>query len=155
MRNLVIIILLLICFILPIHFFMMGEGVGFGLQGVVYQYKVTGQGVNLFTIVQDMNYVLYRTYSGRTMISSILWIMGSLCTIVSTIIWLVNAACISRFNKISGALLITGAVIYLFSVIFQYGVLLHGAAGISIPFGVPLLIVIGYIMIKFKPNDCN
>ena len=155
MRNFIVIILLLICFFIPIHFFIMGDGVGFGLQGIVYQYKVTGHGTNLFTIAQDMSYVLYGSYSGRTMISSLLWIIGSLCTIIATIVWLINGDCISRFNKISGIMLITGAVIYLLSSMFQYGVLLHGAAGISIPFGIPLLIVIGYIMIKFKANDCT
>jgi hypothetical protein len=133
----------------------MGDGVGFGLQGLAYQYKVTGHGVNLFTIIQDMSYVLNGSYSGRTMLSSLLWIIGSLCTIIATIVWLVNGAGISRINEISGTLLITGTIIYLLSAMFQYGVLLHGAAGISIPFGIPLLIFVGYIMIKFKPNDCT
>ena len=113
MRAIIIIILLLICFILPINFYVMGEGVGFGLQGVVFQYKITGYGSNLFTLTQDMGYILNGNYTGKTMMSTLTWGIGSMCTIIATIIWLINKSSISHFNMISGVMLIIAGLTYL------------------------------------------
>ena len=33
---------------------------------------------------------------------------------------------------------------------FQYGIFFNGSAGISIPFGIPLLVGVGYLIIKFR-----
>ncbi len=150
MRAIIIIILLLICFILPINFYVMGEGVGFGLQGVVFQYKITGYGSNLFTLTQDMGYILNGNYTGKTMMSTLTWGIGSMCTIIATIIWLINKSSISHFNMISGVMLIIAGLTYLSSVMFQYGIFFNGSAGISIPFGIPLLVGVGYLIIKFR-----
>jgi len=153
MRSLIGIILLFICFIIPLHFFIMGDGVGFGLQGVLYQYKVSGYGSYLFPVTQDMSYSLVGTYTGKTMVSNLLWALGSLCIIVATILWLVNNSGIHRFDWLSGVLLMVAGVTYLISVMFQYGVFFYGPAGISIPFGIPLLIGIGYLMMKSGTLD--
>jgi hypothetical protein len=153
MRKLIGIVLLLICFILPLHFFIMGNNVGFGLQGVFYQYKVSGYGLYFGTMTDDLRYVLHGTYTGRTMISIIFWVLGSLCIMAATFIWLINNSAIRRFDLISGVLIIMASVIYLLSVIFQYGVFFYGPAGTSIPFGIPLLVVVGYLMMKSRDLD--
>lgn len=126
----------------------MGNDVGLGFQGVFYQYKVSGYGVYFGTMSDDLGYILQGTYVGRTMISVLLWVIGSLCIMVATVIWLINNSGVHRFDMLSGSLLIMAGVIYLASVMFQYGIFLFGPAGISIPFGIPLLIVVGYLMTK-------
>jgi hypothetical protein len=131
----------------------MGDGVGFGLQAAFYQYKVSGYGSFLFPVTQDLSYVLLGTYGGRTMVSILLWVLGSLCTTVGTVIWLINYSGIYRFDVISGVLIIVAGVTYLASVMFQYGIFFYGPAGISIPFGIPLLIVVGYLMMKYETLD--
>jgi hypothetical protein len=149
MRNVIALILLLICFFLPLNFFIMGEGVGYGIQGVMYQYKISGYGSNLFTITQDLSYSLYGTYTGRTMVASVMWGIGSLFIVLGTVIWLLNHSGNNRYNGVSGIFIICGGISYIVSLLFQYGIFLHGDAGGSIPFGVPLVIIIGYLMIKF------
>lgn len=147
------ILLLIICFILPVHFFVLGEGVGYGLQGALYQYKITGFGSNLFTMTQDLNYILQGNYSGRTLMSTFFWITGSICIIISTIIWLIVNFSSRRLNRIAGLIIIMAGLLYLISCMFQYGVLFHGPAGISIPFGIPLVFMLGYLMMTCYPPD--
>lgn len=155
MRTLLGILLLIICFILPLHFFVLGNGVGYGLQGAMYQYKITGFGSNLFTMPQDLSYILLGNYSGRTMFSTLSWISGSLILVVATIIWLVNESDMKCFNIISGIMLIIAGLMYLISCIIQYGVFFLGPAGISVPFAIPLILILGYLMITFRPTTSS
>ena len=148
MRNLIGILLVIICFILPLHFFIIGDGTGFGFQGVFYQYKESGYGSYLLPVTVDLSYTLQGTYSGRTMASVLLWAAGSLCIMVSTILWLINGSGVRRYDLLSGMLFIVAGVAYLASVLFQYGVFFNGPAGISVPFGIPLLIAVGYLVMK-------
>jgi hypothetical protein len=148
MRNIFTVVLLAICFIIPLHFFILGNEVGFGLQGAYYQLKVTGYGTNFFTLTSDLMYALKGTYTGRTLISDIFWITGSILLTIGTIFWLLNDTAIQKFNLISGFLIIISGIVYLSSVIVQYGVFFNGPAGISIPFGIPLIIFIGVIIMK-------
>jgi hypothetical protein len=149
MRNIITIILLALCFIIPLHFFVLGNDVGYGLQGAYYQLKVTGYGTNFFTITSDLLYAIQGTYTGRTLISDIFWIFGSTLLTIGTILWLIDSA-IVRVSIISGVLIIISGILYLFSATEQYSVFFYGPAGISIPFGIPLIIVIGYFMVKSK-----
>jgi hypothetical protein len=153
MRNFIGIILILICFIFPLHFFIIGDGIGFGFQGVFYQYKESGYGTSFLPVTADMNYIFDGIYKGKTMISVLFWVLGSLCIMASTIIWLINNSGILRFDLLSGLLFIVAGVTYLISVMFQYGVFFFGSAGISVPFGIPLLIGVGYLMTKFGNLD--
>lgn len=149
MRNIIILVLLALCFVIPLHFFILGNDVGYGIQGAYYQLKVSGYGVNFFTITSDFMYSIQGIYTGRTLISDILWLSGSILLTIGTIIWLINEKEIQRLKLLSGFLIITTGIVYLISVIVQYGIFFNGPAGISIPFGIPLIFFIGYWMVKF------
>lgn len=147
MRNIIILVLLALCFIIPVHFFILGNDVGYGIQGAYYQIKVTGYGTNFFTITSDFMYSIQGIYSGRTLISDIFWLSGSMLLTIGTLIWLINEKGIHGLKLLSGLLIIVTGIIYFISVIVQYGIFLNGPAGVSIPFGIPLIIFIGYWMV--------
>jgi hypothetical protein len=155
MSNLLTIILLLICFFLPLNFFIMGENTGYGFQSVLYQYKVSGYGNNMFTLSQDINYVLLGIYSEKTMMSVIFWGIGSIIFIISSIIWIINWDSVIFFNRVSAVMLIISGIFYVVSVWSQYGIFFNGPAGLSIPFGVPLIFIIGYVIFTFRNPRLN
>jgi len=49
-------------------------------------------------------------------------------------------------DRYAGMLLLAGGCLYLASVHFQFGPLFHGPAGISVPFGIPMLMAVGYVI---------
>jgi hypothetical protein len=153
MRNIITIVLLAVCFIIPLHFFVLGHDVGYGIQGAYYQLKVTGYGTNFFTATSDLMYAIKGTYTGRTLVSDILWLTGSVLLTIGTISWLLDNPSTPRFIPYSGILIIMSAVLYLISAMLQYGLFFYGPAGISIPYGIPLIIFIGYLILKFKSHS--
>jgi len=148
MRLLITVTLLFLCFIIPIHFFTIGDGMGVGLAGAFYQVKVTGFGTTFLPVTADFDYVIQGIYSGRTMVSVLSWILGSLLLMAATVLWLVGEDTLNRWHQSIGLLLIFSGGFYLASVVIRYGPLFHGPGGIAIPFGIPLLIILGYAIMK-------
>lgn len=48
-------------------------------------------------------------------------------------------------DRYAGMPLLAGGCLYLAPVLFQFGHLFHGPAGISVPFGIPMLMAVGYV----------
>lgn len=148
MKLVITIILLLFCFILPIQFFIIGDGIGTGMEGAFYQIKITGFGNNLLPVTNDIQYVSAGIYTGKTLISVIFWIIGSVVLMSATFLWINEVGKSASGGKIVSILLLSSGGFFLLSIIFQYGPLLHGPAGISVPFGVPIIIFLGYLLLK-------
>ena len=121
---------------------------GVGLAGAFYQAKVTGYGTTFLPVTADIDYILQGLYSGRTMVSVLSWILGSLLIMAATVLWLIDDNYHNRLQRITGLLLISSGGFYLASVVIRYGPLFHGPGGIAIPFGIPLLIILGYAIMK-------
>ena len=129
--------LCIFCFVLPLQVFIIGNNSGLGIQGAVYRYQIAVQGNSLIPITNEISYVTNGLYTGRSAFSVFFWVMGTIMLVIATIYALVNGSRITqkqvRFITIGLAMAGIG---YTSSCIAQYGILLNGPAGVSIPFGV-------------------
>lgn len=132
-------------FVIPLNFFIMGDGIGLGVQWVFFRCQVTYLGLSFIPLTHNVNYILRGILTGRTALSELMIIIAAIGFIVAFIILLSNY---SRALKISGVITIMSGVLLLVSSLVQYGILLHGASGESMPIGVPVIIVLGACMIK-------
>lgn len=128
--------LLVFVFFLPLQCFIIGDNQGLGIQGAVYRYQITGNGISLIPVTHEIGYVMNGIYQGKTALSVILWGVGTLvlvCTVLLSLIFM------NRINPFIFQLFFIGitssCILYLVSLVFQYGVFFSGPAGISIPAG--------------------
>jgi hypothetical protein len=137
-------VLLVICFVIPLHVYSIGGDQGIGIQGSFYRYQVTGYGPMMITITQDISYVTSGVYSGRTALSIVFWVTGSISLVIITLIHLIRPDCFNNYYpQLSGFLLIGAGILFVVSCIAQFGPFLNGSAGISMPFGGFALMVLG------------
>ena len=147
--------LLLFCFVIPLHVYTIGVDQGIGIQGTFYRYQVTVYGSMMITMMQDIWYVTSGTYSGRTALSIVLWVTGSISLVIATLINLIRPDYFNQHHKaLTGFLLMGTGLLFIISCIAQFGLFFHGSAGISLPFGGFLLMVLG-IGIMMYPSFFN
>ena len=147
--------LLLFCFVIPLHVYSIGADQGIGIQGTFYRYQVTGYGSMMINMVQDILYVISGTYSQRTIVTIILWVTGSIFLVFATLINLIRPDNFNLYNStVTGFLLIGAGLFYVVSCMVQFGPFFHGGAGISLPFGGFLLMVLG-IYLMMHPSFFN
>lgn len=142
--------LLILCFILPLNFFIIGEDMGIGMQGAFYRYQVTGYGTGFFPLTQDLSYIISGIYEGKTALSVVIWAIAAVFLAIATTLALITyiEPADKRANIVCFLMAFAG-VGFLISVIIQYGPFLQGPAGLSIPFEVPALLlfsIFGYKM---------
>ena len=137
--------LCIFCFILPLQCFIIGDDNGFGVQGAVFRYQMTGQGNSLIPVTRELTYITSGIYSGKTALSVILWTMGTV------VLALMTTCALSYWNGLPRRHLrfivigLTGTgILYLASCIAQYGLLLYGPAGVSLPLGVLILFLFAF-----------
>lgn len=148
------IIALCVCifyFIMPLQCFIIGNGMGVGIQGAVFRYQITPQGNSLIPITTEISYVTSGLYEGKSAFSVICWVIGTVILTVMAIFSLVHWSRLS-FQQIRIIILgVTAAGIsYLASCGFQYGVFLSGPAGRSLPVGVILMIVFSIFLYYYR-----
>jgi len=145
-RYILFFLLCVLFFLLPLQAFVIGDYVGIGIQGAVYRLQWTGYGTFFFPITRELVFVLNGTYSGRTALSVILWLAGSVllaCTTIYAFFHLDNAEP-GYYRQIAYGL-IAACGIWLGSCIAQYGIIFHSAGGFSIPLGI--LLILGWVAI--------
>ena len=145
------IFLLFLCFIMPVQIYSIGDGYGAGIQGAFYRFQESPYGPSFIPVNQDVNYVISGIYSGKTALSILVWLIGDIILVFATIVALFgekepNA----RKIKIICSLLMASGCLFLISAMLQFGIFLHGVAGISIPFGVPLILISGWYFFKMR-----
>ena len=141
-RYFLILLLCGIFFLLPLHLYIIGGDNGIGIQGAVFRYQISGYGNSFITITSDVMYIMNGVYSGRTALSIILWVLGTLL-LAATIIFGFTFVGDNRedfYWQISLGLFSTCAC-YLISCIAQYGFFFSGSAGISLPVGILIIIL--------------
>jgi uncharacterized protein YacL len=139
------------CFFLPLQVYLIGGNTGFGIETALFRYQITGQGDSLIPLTTDLSYVTGGIYTGRTALSIIFWIFGTLLLIVTTIFSLKLAWRMTRKQiRIIKFALAGSVILFLVSCIFQYGLLLHGAAGVSLPIGILVIILLMYLLHSYE-----
>ena len=141
-----------IFFLFPFQVYVIGSGTGIGIEGGVYRYQITSYGNSFIPITSDMMYIVHGIYSGKTALSVIVWGLGTILLTATTVFGLVfvNSARQDYFRQITLGLIGT-CICYLISCIIQYGFFFNGPAGLSIPFGI-LLILFWVILLNTFPE---
>jgi hypothetical protein len=130
---------------------LIGGNAGFGIETALFRYQITGQGDSLILLTTDLSYLTGGIYTGRTAISIGFWIAGTLLLTGLTIFSLINAWQMTRKQIRIVKFALTGsAILFLVSCFFQYGLLLHGAAGVSMPIGILAIILIIYVLHSYE-----
>jgi hypothetical protein len=131
--------------VIPINIYLIGDGVGIGIQSSILNYKITYLGTSLTSEFNEVNYVMSGLLQGRSAISSLVWFLGFLLLFAALItVLLRNFRENDELYQESGYLFIIAGMSFLLSCFVQYGILLSGPAGISIPIGVPLIVYFGW-----------
>jgi hypothetical protein len=130
-------------FIIPLQVFVIGGGLGYGIQGAVYRYQITTQGASFIPVTTEVTYVTGGLITGKTAISIIFWALGTIVLSIAATVSLIlgNQLTESRFLKLVQAAALAG-ICYCASLAIQYGMLLNGPAGISMPIGILVLFMI-------------
>lgn len=139
--------LVLLLFSIPLNLYVISEWIGTGLQWALFRYQETSFGISLITLTRDFEYITTGTLTGKTAISIALWGAGTILLIVA---FLALAAMISEEMNdkvhLPGLLVIASGILFIASCMTQYGPFFSGPAGISIPIGIPLVLVVGWLI---------
>jgi hypothetical protein len=130
--------------LIPLNVYIIGDWMGTGIQWIFFRYQQTYLGTTTVFINRDIWYVLSGLITGKSAFSLILGILGAAFVLISFFLVLINYHASVHSNKYPGILLILGGLSFLAADLLQYGFLLHGAAGICIPIGLPCLILYGW-----------
>lgn len=150
-RYLLSAFLLFLCFFMPVQIYIIGDGIGAGVQGAFYRYQESSYGSSFITVSQDVQYVMSGTYIGKTALSVFVWIVGDVMLVIATILALIqDQVPQKRASKIICTFLISGGILFSLSILLQYGIFLNGTAGVAIPIGIPLILVFGYNFYKMR-----
>jgi hypothetical protein len=124
---------------------------GVGIQGAVFRYQMTAQGNSLIPITTEATYVTRGIYEGKSAMSVIFWVLGTIILTLLTILSLVYWNRLSpRHIRIITAGLAGACISYLVSCAFQYGIFLSGPVGRSLPVGVILTIIFSIFLYYYR-----
>lgn len=147
MRTWIIpLVLLLFVFFIPLQVYVIGDGEGYGIQGAIYRYQVTGYGESLIPLPWEITYITTGIYTGLPALSILLWILGTVLLVQITMTSLIHGdrSTLPAYRRMYLGLLIAAAL-YLGSCIARYGLFFSGPAGLSLPLGVVILALFSVI----------
>lgn len=143
----VFLIFSLLVFIVPIHFFIIGDDYGYGIQGFFYRYQEAPQGVSFIPLTNEIGYVTSGLIDGKSGMSIIMWAFGSFLFYLSFFIFLYKFHELKEFYyKLISYLIFISIGSLLISSFLQYGLFFVGPAGISILIGIPFLFFFGWAL---------
>jgi len=152
-KMFIFIILLIICFFLPLHCFVMGNEYGVGIQGAFYRYQVTVYGNSLIPITNEVGYIKDGLYTGADALSVILWVVGGLFLIIATVLFFRTIRFPQMPVRSSIVILIIAGIFFTGSCISRYGPTFSNAAGLSIPAGYVAIFLLGFYLIYSKSQQ--
>ncbi|MDD1703387.1 MAG: hypothetical protein LUQ31_10450 [Methanoregula sp.] len=136
--------------LIPLNIYVIGDYLATGVQWAFFRYQESPLGNSLIPLSRDATYVTGGVLVGSSAVSIILWIAGALLLLAA--LGLTILACAGKYPplpdtkiliKTAGALTISTALLFLFAMFVQYGLMLHSEHGLSIPLGVPIILVTG------------
>jgi hypothetical protein len=134
-------IFLWVLFVIPLNIYVIGDWLGTGVQWALFRYQQTYMGSNLILLNQDVQYILDGFTGGKTTLSILVWITGIIFLLLALLVF-GNTPRKSAARHV-GILCILYGLTCLISDVIQYGIFLHGPAGICIPIGIPIIFMAG------------
>jgi len=124
----------------------MGNNTGVGIQWPFFRFEITPAGMGFFPITNSLLFV----QPGISAISQFFLFFGVVSLVISYVMLYYRA---TKTAREAGLLTLLGAILILCSSITEHGVFFSGPAGISVPVGVPLILVLGIMMYRYSPQD--
>jgi len=148
--------LVLQCLVLliPVNVYVIGDWLGNGVQWVLFRYQQSYMGNSLILVSRDIAHVTTGVIAGRSAISLLFWIAGSVLFILALLLAIFAAMHEEpAYFKKGGLLTIAGGVSLLLAIIMQYGPAFSGPAGFAVPIGIPVIFIIGWLLYTGKYED--
>jgi hypothetical protein len=150
------IILFFFLVLIPVEFYILGEGYGYGIKGICYKYQVSSFGDSFIPISSEISYVVSGKISGKSAYAILVWAGGALLFGCATLLYWYYLLSFTPALRISAAAGIIGAsLLFLISEMLQYGPFFFGSAGIALPVTIPLLFLTGWFVYKVKAPEKN
>lgn len=139
--------LVLLLFFIPQNLYVIGDWVGIGIQWALFRYQETTYGISFITLTRDNEFLTYGVLTGKTAVSIALWGAGTILLIIALLALAgLIAEEMNEKKHLPGLLVIASGILYIGSCMTQYGPFFSGPAGISIPIGIPLVLVVGWLI---------
>ncbi|MDI9633649.1 MAG: hypothetical protein QFX32_06285 [Methanolinea sp.] len=139
----------LVLLAVPLHLYVIGDWLGTGVQWALFRYQETAYGPSLITVASDFGYIGTGLISGKTALSFLLWDAGGLLLSGAALLSLLPAlGGRPAWTRPAGFAVAAAGVLFTASCIVQYGPLLSGPAGISLPLGLPLVFSVAWLMVR-------
>ena len=137
--------------LIPIEFYILGEGYGYGLRGICYRYQITSMGDSFIPISYEVQYVLSGILTGKSGYAILIWALGSIFSGLSTMFLFYFLICKSPYLKIlSAGGIVFASILFIISDMLQYGLLFFGPSGVAIPVALPLLFLLGWFVYHIR-----
>jgi len=145
---------LLLLFIIPLNIYVIGDWIGTGVQWALFRYQDTLYGTSFITLDRELWYITSGLIMGKSAVSISLWVAGAVLLVISCIVLaVIIAEKMDTHIRIPGILVIASGVLFLLSCMLQYGPLLSGPAGFSVPVGIPLVWAVGWLVYIQAEDD--
>jgi len=133
-------------FAIPLNIILMGNSSGIGIQWPLFRFEITPAEIGFFPITNSFLFA----GPGHSVLSQYFLFFGVLSLVVSYVLLYYR---VMKSAKETGLLTLLGAILIICSSMMEYGILLSGPAGISIPAGVLLILVLGILMYRSSPQE--
>jgi hypothetical protein len=151
------------CLVVPINIFVIGDWIGAGLQWALFRFQDTAYDTSTIGIPDELSYIARGIITGNSAFSIVVWLIGALLLVLSFLLVIQAYHSQSgRYLRMAGIATIIAGILFIVSSMLQYGVTFSGPSGISLPLGVPLIVVIGYLswcgrlgLIEFSEEDMD
>ena len=136
-----------ILFLIPVNFFILSGGMGFGIRWFFFKYQSTFMGDSYISAATSLNYVLTGILTGKSAFFEVSPLVSGI------VLFIAFVYAMSNQTKLSGAFTFFCGILSLSFCIFQYGNTFHSPMGICIPFGSIILLVYGVILYLSVPDS--
>jgi hypothetical protein len=142
----------ILLFLIPLNIYVIGDWIGSGIQTLFFRYQQTNIGNSIILLNREISFVFNGILSGKSAIATIVWCMGvAFICIATMVIIYANIQEDPKFIRYCAILNIGGAILFSLAIFIQYGIMLHGPAGIAIPFGIPVILGAAFLQYRWNP----
>jgi hypothetical protein len=136
----------LLTLVIPLEVFVIGDFYGGGFQTPLFRYQDTIFGSFIVLVSRDIWSVLTGFATGVYALSLSLWVIAAGILLANVVLLCLGTKDFASKMITGGKLVMISGLLFLSSIVLQYGPLFHNPMGISIPLGIPLLLLIGFWM---------
>jgi hypothetical protein len=149
-------LLLLSCLLLPVDVYVIGNWLGAGIQLALFRVQYAISRWSYISLFRDIEFIIRGILWGRAGAGILFWTAAATILVFASFFYVFHEdfqgseGVLSRVQsrKFTGFLMMGSGVLFLLSLMIQYGPLFHGPSGFAIPVGSPLQLFAGYYFFR-------